>query len=70
MYAGFEIRRKSASLTCARTRQIHSTRAFSDLRRSFVRYYDISHNDLLLNNGTHLSFISSDKQKALKIYTC
>ena len=52
--ASFEIRRESASLTRARTRQNHSTRVFSDSRQSFVKLSssnDNFHNNLLLNNS-------------------
>ena len=59
LFPGFEIRRESASLTRAKTRQNHSTRVFSDSFRSFVRLSssnDNFHNNLPLNDSNTLIF--------------
>ena len=57
--SSFEIRRESASLTRAWTRQNHFTRIFSGSHRRFVRLSlsnDNFHNNLLFNNSNTLIF--------------
>ena len=69
IYTGFEIRRKSTSLTRARTRQNYSRRVFLYLRRSFARLSSANIIFIiicLLIIAIHLSFISTNKQKVLK----